>query len=148
MGEKSYQDLYNALNHCEEDSEEAFEIYKEMVAICEDGIKSFRDDLEDDGTRGFMPIDVDSYAAPMHNLSLIYMKRGEYAKALHLLEQVLPMYRILEIYDNNYTYQRCYALKAMAECLDKLGKNDMATLCYYELKNLQLEVLEARETAK
>lgn len=148
MGEKSYQDLYNALNHCEEDSEEAFEIYKEMVAICEDGIKSFRDDLEDDGTRGFMPIDVDSYAAPMHNLSLIYMKRGEYAKALHLLEQVLPMYRILEIYDNNYTYQRCYALKAMAECLDKLGKNDMATLCYYELKNLQLEVLEAREAAK
>lgn len=148
MGEKSYQDLYNALNHCEEDSEEAFEIYKEMVAICEDGIKSFRDDLEDDGTRGFMPIDVDSYAAPMHNLSLIYMKRGEYAKALHLLEQVLPMYRILEIYDNNYTYQRCYALKAMAECLDKLGKNDMATLCYYELNNLQLEVLEAREAAK
>ena len=148
MGEKSYQDLYNALNHCEEDSEEAFEIYKEMVAICEDGIKSFRDDLEDDGTRGFMPIDVDSYAAPMHNLSLIYMKRGEYAKALHLLEQVLPMYRILEIYDNNYTYQRCYALKAMAECLDKLGKNDMATLCYYELKNLQFEVLEAREAAK
>ena len=145
MGEKSYQDLDNALNHCEEDSEEAFEIYKEMVAICEDGVKDFRDDLEDDGTRGIMPIDVDSYAAPMHNLSRIYMKRGEYANALHLLEQVLPMYRILEIYDNNYTYQRCYALEAMAECLDKLGKNDMATLCYYELKHLQLEVLEPRE---
>lgn len=148
MGEKSYQDLYNALNHCEEDSEEAFEIYKEMVAICEDGIKSFRDDLEDDGTRGFMPIDVDSYAAPMDNLSRIYMKRGEYAKALHLLEQVLPMYRILETYNTNYTYHRCNALEAMAECLDKLGKDNMAILCYYELKHLQLEVLEAREAAK
>ena len=129
MGEKSYQDLYNALNHCEEDSEEAFEIYKEMVAICEDGVKDFRDDLEDDGTRGIMPIDVDSYAAPMHNLSRIYMKRGEYAKALHLLEQVLPMYRILEMYDNKYTYQRWYALEAIAECFDKLGKDNMAILC-------------------
>lgn len=148
MEERSYQNLYDALEHCEEDSDEAFEIYKEMVAICEDDIKNFRDDLEDDGTRGFMPITIDSYAAPMHNLSIIYMKRGEYAKALHLLEEVLPMYRILEIFDTNYTYQRCYALKAMAECLDKLGKDNMATLCYYELKHLQLEVLEPREAAK
>lgn len=147
MEERSYQDLYNALNYCEEDSEEAFEIYKEMVVMCEDGIKDFRDDLEDDGTRGYMSLDVDSYAAPMHNLSIIYMKKGEYAKALHLLEQVLPMYRILEIYDTNYTYQRCYALKAMAECLDELGKKKMATLCYYELKHLQLEVLEQRENS-
>jgi tetratricopeptide (TPR) repeat protein len=148
MEERSYQDLYNALNHCEEDSDKAFEIYKEMMPICEDGIKSFRDDLEDDGTRGFMPIDVDSYAAPMDNLSRIYMKRGEYAKALHLLEQVLPMYRILETYNTNYTYHRCNALEAMAECLDKLGKNDMATLYYYELKHLQLEVLKVRENSK
>ena len=147
MEERSYQDLNNALNHCEEDSDEAFEIYKEMMPICEDGIKSFRDDLEDDGTRGFMPIDVDSYAAPMDNLSRIYMKRGEYAKALHLLEQVLPMYRILEIYEKKYTYQRCYALKAMTECLDKLGRDNMAILCKYELKHLQQEVLESRENA-
>ena len=148
MEERSYQDLYNALNHCEEGSEEAFEIYKEMVVMCEDGIKDFRDDLEDDGTRGYMSLDVDSYAAPMHNLSIIYMKKGEYAKALHLLEQVLPMYRILETYNTNYTYHRCNALKAMAECLDKLGKDNMAILCYYELKHLQLEVLEPRENAK
>ena len=148
MEERSYQDLYNALNHCEEGSEEAFEIYKEMVVMCEDGIKDFRDDLEDDGTRGYMSLDVDSYAAPMHNLSIIYMKKGEYAKALHLLEQVLPMYRILETYNTNYTYHRCNALKSMAECLDKLGKDNMATLCYYELKHLQLEVLEPREDSK
>lgn len=147
MGERSYQDLYDALNHCEEGSDEAFEIYKEMVAICDDDIKNIRDDLEDDGTRGFIPIDIDQYAAPMDNLSRIYMKRGEYDKALHLLEQVLPMYRILEIYDTNYTYQRCYALKAMAECLDKLGWDNMAILCKYELKHLQLEVIEPRENA-
>ena len=147
MEERSYQDLYNALNHCEEGSEEAFEIYKEMVALCEDDIKNYRDDLEDDGTRGYMPIDVDSDAAPMDNLSRIYMKKGEYAKALHLLEQVWPMYRILEIYNPNYTYQRCSALKPMAECLDKLGWDNMAILCKYELKHLQLEVIEPRENA-
>lgn len=147
MEERSYQDLYNALNHCDEGSDEEFEIYKEMVALCVDDIKNFRDDLEDEGTRGYMPLDVDSYAAPMDNLSRIYMKRGEYAKALHLLEQVLPMYRILEIYNTNYTYHRCNALEAMAECLDKLGKDNMAILCYYELKHLQLEVLEPREVA-
>ena len=69
MEEKSYQDLYDALGHCEEDSDEAFEIYKKMVAICEDDIKILRDDLVDDRTRGFMPIDLDQYAAPMDNLS-------------------------------------------------------------------------------
>ena len=143
--ERNYLDLLDALGHCEEGSEEEFEIYKEIVAICEDKIKIFRDDLEDDGTRGIMPIDLDQYAAPMDNLSIIYMKKGDYTKALHLLEQVLPMSRILEIYDTNYTYQRCNALKAMAECLEKVGKENMATLCYYELKHLQLEVLEPRK---
>lgn len=147
MEKRNYQDLYDALEHCEVDSEEEFELYKEMVAICEDGIKDFHDDLEDDGTRGFMPLELDLYAAPMDNLSRIYMKKGEYAKALHLLEQVLPMYRIQEIYEKKYTYQRCYALKAMAECLDKLGRDNMAILCKYELKHLQQEVLESRENA-
>jgi tetratricopeptide (TPR) repeat protein len=116
-----------------------------MVVICEDGIKNLRDDLEDDGTRGFIPLELDHYAAPMDNLSRIYMKRGEYDKALHLLEQVLPMYRILEIFEKKYTYQRYYVLKAMAECLDKLGRDNMAILCKYELKHLQQEVLESRE---
>lgn len=39
------------------------------MPICEDDIKILRDDLEDDGTRGLMPIDLDQYAAPMDNLS-------------------------------------------------------------------------------
>ena len=147
MEKKSYHDLYDALEHCEVDSDGEFELYKEMVVICEDGIKNFRDDLDDDGTRGFIPLELDHYAAPMDNLSRIYMKRGEYDKALHLLEQVMPMYRILEIFEKKYTYQRCYALKAMAECLDKLGRDNMAILCKYELKHLQQEVLESRENA-
>ena len=147
MEKRNYQDLYDALEHCEVDSEEEFELYKEMVVICEDGIKNFRDDLEDDGTRGFMPLELDQYAAPMDNLSRIYMKRGEYVNALHLLEQVLPMYRSLEIYEKKYIYQRCYALKAMAECLDKLGRDNMVILCKYELKHLQQEVLESKEKA-
>ena len=147
MEKRNYQDLYDVLEHCEVDSEEEYELYKEMFVICEDGIKNFQDDLEDDGTRGFIPLELDHYAALMDNLSRIYMKRGEYDKALHLLEQVMPMYRILEIFEKKYTYQRCYALKAMAECLDKLGRDNMAILCKYELKHLQQEVLESRENA-
>jgi len=145
MKEKTYQELYDALNQCEEGSDEAFAIYQQMVAICEEGIKLFRDDIEDDGSRGIMPMDLDQYAAPMDNLSRLYMKRGDYEKALHLLEQVVPIYRILEIYNTNYTYQRASAVKAMAECLEKLGKVNLAILYHYELKRLQTEVIEPRE---
>ena len=145
MKEKTYQELYDALNQCEEGSDEAFAIYQQMVAICEEGIKLFRDDIEDDGSRGIMPMDLDQYAAPMDNLSRLYMKRGDYEKALHLLEQVVPIYRILEIYNTNYTYQRASAVKAMAECLEKLGKENLAILYQYELKRLQTEVIEPRE---
>lgn len=145
MKEKTYQELYDALNQCEEGSDEAFAIYQQMVAICEEGIKLFRDDIEDDGSRGIMPMDLDQYAAPMDNLSRLYMKRGDYEKALHLLEQVVPIYRILEIYNTNYTYQRASAVKAMAECLEKLGKENLAILYHYELKRLQTEVIEPRE---
>ena len=147
MEKKTYQELYEVLNHCEEGSDEEFEIYKIMVAICEEDIKNLRDDLEDDGTRGYMPIDIDQDAAPMDNLSRMYMKREDYEKALHLLEQVLPIYRILELYDTNYTYQRSYAIKAIAECLEKLGNENLAILYRYELKHLQTEILEAREMA-
>ena len=145
MKEKTYQELYDALNQCEEGSDEAFAIYQQMVAICEEGIKVFRDYIDDDGSRGIMPIDLDQYAAPMDNLSRLYMKRGDYEKALHLLEQVVPIYRILEIYNTNYTYQRASAVKAMAECLEKLGKENLAILYHYELKRLQTEVIEPRE---
>lgn len=147
MKERTYQELYEALNQCEEGSDEAFAIYQQIGAICEEGIKVFRDDIEDDGSRGIMPMDLDQYAAPMDNLSRIYMKRGDYEKALHLLEQVLPIYRILELYNTNYTYQRAYAIKAMAECLEKTGKENLAILYFNELKHLQNEVLEARKKA-
>lgn len=147
MKERAYDELLHALDHCQEGSDEEFETYQEMVAICEEGIKVFRDDIEDDGSRGIMPIDLDQYAAPMDNLSRLYMKRGDYEKALHLLEQVVPIYRILEIYNTNYTYQRASAVKAIAECLEKLGKENLAILYHYELKHLQTEVIEPREKA-
>lgn len=75
------------------------------------------------------------------------MKRGKFEKALHLLEQILPIYRILEIYNTNYTYQRANAIKAMAECLEKTGNENLAILYFNELKHLQTEVLEARKMA-
>lgn len=39
MEEKNYQDLLDTLEHCEEGSEEEFEIYKQIAVICEDEIK-------------------------------------------------------------------------------------------------------------
>ena len=51
----------------------------------------------------------------------------------------------LEIYNPNYTYQRCYALKAMVECLRELGKKRLAILYGYEQKHLERDVLEARK---
>jgi len=73
------------------------------------------------------------------------MEKGEYAKALSLLEQALPIYRTLEIYNTNYTYQRRNAIEAMIECLEKLGKENLAILYGYELKHLQRDVLDKRE---
>ena len=43
---RNYQDLYDALEHCEVDSDEEFELYKEMVVICEDSIKTSKTTLK------------------------------------------------------------------------------------------------------
>ena len=77
MKERTYNELLHVIDHCQEGSDEEFETYQEMVAICEEGIKVFRDYIDDDGSRGIMPIDLDQYAAPMDNLSRLYMKRGD-----------------------------------------------------------------------
>ena len=90
-----------------------------------------------------VPDYLDHYAAPMDNLSQIYVKRKEYAKALPLLEQVLPIYRTLEIFYPDYTYQRVYATELMVECLKELGKKNLATLYDYELKLLKQNLKEA-----
>lgn len=88
---------------------------------------------------------LDTFAGAMDNLSRIYGRRKEYEKALPLLEQVMPIYRTMEIYDHNFTYQRVYATKLMIECLKELGKKNLAILYEFESKLLNLVVLEARE---
>ena len=148
----TYADLCEALEHCKTNSDMEFELYQKLVRICDDDIKKLYEDLDTDVVDpntgkllGWNPTFLDEYAAPMDNLSRIYMEKGEYAKALSLLEQALPIYRTLEIYNTNYTYQRRNAIEAMIECLEKLGKENLAILYGYELKHLQRDVLDKRE---
>ena len=150
--EKSYGELMTALDHCEKGSEAEFAIYQRLVELAEKDVEAFEDDLETDVINpntgelfGMIPSFLDDLAAPMDNLSRIYIERKEYAKALTLLEMALPIYRTLEIHDSDYTYQRCYALKAMIKCLRELGQKKLATLYGYELKHLERNVLEVRE---
>ena len=128
--------------------DEEVEIYKKLVELSEKEI----DELEDEEDFLELPTGekircvpdyLDHYAAPMDNLSQIYVKRKEYAKALPLLEQVLPIYRTLEIFYPDYTYQRVYATELMVECLKELGKKNLATLYDYELKLLKQNLKEA-----
>ena len=150
--EKEYGELMVELDNCEKESETEFEIYQRLVELGEKEVEALDDDLETDMINpntgellGRIPSFLDDFAAPMDNLSRIYIERKEYAKALALLERALPIYRTLEIYDPDYTYQRCYALKAMVECLRELGQKRLAILYGYELKHLERDVLEARE---
>lgn len=143
MEEKSFGELWEFLDHCEKGSDEEFEIYKRMVELAEKEIAELEDDEEDSlelptgGTARCVPDFLDNYAGAMDNLSQIYIKRKEYAKALPLLEQVLPIYRTLESFDSDYSYQRVYATERMIECLKELGKKNLATLYGYELKHLK-----------
>ena len=143
----SYGEVLDLLPNCKNLDEEV-EIYKKLVELSEKEI----DELEDEEDFLELPTGekircvpdyLDHYAAPMDNLSQIYVKRKEYAKALPLLEQVLPIYRTLEIFYPDYTYQRVYATELMVECLKELGKKNLATLYDYELKLLKQNLKEA-----
>ena len=134
--EKDYSELMDALDHCEKGSEAEFGIYRRLVELGEKEIEALEDDLETDV--------INPNTGELLGRIPIYMERKEYAKALALLEMVLPIYRTLEIYNPDYIYQRCYALKAMVECLRELGQKRLAILYGYELKHLERDVLEAR----
>ena len=145
----SYGEVIDLLPNCKNLDEEV-EIYKKLVELCEKEIAELEDDDEEDlfelpnGERfRCVPDFLDNYAAPMDNLSQIYVRQKEYAKALPLLEQVLPIYRTLEISNPDYTYQRVYATERMVECLKELGKKNLATLYDYELKLLKQNLKEA-----
>ena len=152
--EKDYWELLDGLNHCEKGSNTEFGIYQKLAELSDKEIKELDDEPHTDVVipetgelLGWNPTFLDDFAGPMDNLAHIYMERDEYAKALPLLEKILPIYRTLEIYNPDYTYQRYYAMKAMVDCLNKLGQTNMAILYGYELKHLQRDVLEAREEA-
>ncbi len=144
----SLEELYGGLGHCKEGTDEEYTIYKKIVEILEPKISNLRDDLETDvynpetgDLLGRIPSFLDEYAAPMDNMANIYICRGLYDVALGLLEQVLPIYRILEIYNPNYTYQRRNAIISLIKCYENLGKENLAVLYGYELKHLERDVL-------
>jgi len=78
----TYADLCEALEHCKSNSDMEFELYQKMVRICEDDIKKLHEDLDPDVVDpntgkllGWNPTFLDEYAAPMDNLSRIYMPK-------------------------------------------------------------------------
>ena len=151
--EMSYGQFLDELDHCEKDSGAEFEVYKKLVELCEKEIGELEEDsfenLQDNGDMiREIPDFLDNYVAPMDNLARIYMERKEYEKALPLLERALPVYRTLEIYNSNFTYQRCYALEEMVKCLEQLNHKTLSILYGYELKHLKRTVLKAREQNK
>ena len=110
------------------------DIYKKLVEL---GEKTFIE-LQTGETDCFIPIELDYYACPMDNLALCYMKQKEYAKALPLLEKALLLYRMLEITDSDFTYQRYNTLKRLAKCQRELGNKTMVILYNYELRLLEV----------
>ena len=150
----SYGEVIDLLPKCMNLDEEV-EIYKKLVELCEKEIAALEDDDEEDllehptGEKTLcIPDFLDHYAAPMDNLSQIYVRQKEYAKALPLLEQVLPIYRTLEISNPDYTYQRVYATERMVECLKELGKKNLVTLYNYELKHLKQDILRCNSWSR
>lgn len=138
----SYGEVLEMLDNSKNLDEEV-EIYKKLTELAEKEIGELEDDEEDllelptGETARCVPDFLDHYAAPMDNLSQIYVNRKEYAKALPLLEQVLPIYRTLEMFDTEYTYHRVYATERIIECLKELGKKNLAIFYGYELKELR-----------
>lgn len=159
-----YLNLIDELEQCEKGSDKEFILYQRIVDFCESKkeIEELKEILNTDvidHSKGALancsegegcivhdtPIFLDEYAAPMDNLAGLYMKRDEYAKALSLLEKVLPIYRTLEIRDPQYTWQRFYAMEKMIDCLHQLGNEKLALAYEYELKYLRRDVLNMRK---
>ena len=128
-----YWEIVELLHNCKNLDEE-MDIYKKLVEL---GEKTFIE-LQTGETDCFIPIELDYYACPMDNLALCYMKQKEYAKALPLLEKALLLYRMLEITDSDFTYQRYNALKKLVKCQKELGNKTMVILYNYELRLLEV----------
>lgn len=149
MGKRqlTYDILADQLDNSQTDSAEKFIIYESMSRHTDELIKEFKQLLANDlreqdgriacGTPSFL----DEFAAPMDNLTILYIKRGEYEKAATLIEKILPIYRTLEIRNPNFTYQRYYAMERLIKCYQELGKEDLAILYEFEATYLCNDVL-------
>lgn len=137
----SYGEVWDMLDNCKNPDEE-IEIYQKMVELSEVFIWELEEELCSCpiDTHDF-PADLDQYAGSMDNLAFCYMKRNEYAKAVPLLERALLLYRIQELYDSDFTYQRYYALKKLVECQKELGNKTLAILYEHELRLLEANSL-------
>lgn len=137
----SYGEVWDMLDDCK-NLDEKIEIYQKMVELSEEFIWELEEELCSCpiDTHDF-PADLDDYAGSMDNLAFCYMKRNEYAKAVPLLERALLLYRIQELYDSDFTYQRYYALKKLVECQKELGNKTLAILYEHELRLLEANSL-------
>ena len=137
----SYGEVWDMLDDCK-NLDEKIEIYQKMVELSEEFIWELEEELCSCpiDTHDF-PADLDDCAGSMDNLAFCYMKRNEYAKAVPLLERALLLYRIQELYDSDFTYQRCYALKKLVKCQKELGNKTLAILYEHELRLLEANSL-------
>ena len=133
----SYGEVLEMQDNCKNSNEE-FEIYQKLVELNEKVIWKLEEELcTAPINTHLIPDDLDNYAAPMDNLARLYMKRKEYAKAVPLLERALQIYRMMEIYDSDFTCQRYYALKKLVECQKELENKTLAILFEHELRLLE-----------
>ncbi len=152
--ETNNQNEIESSEYCIKGTDEEFEYYKRLVESGEDedsiselkNIYSEEKELLANKPSGDVPTFIADFAYPMYILATMYMQRNEHEKALPLLEKALPLFRVLEITESDYSYQRYYAMEQMIECLHKLGNEPLAL--YYEYELLYLKSVLPKEHNK
>lgn len=138
----SYGEVLDLLPNCKNLDDE-IEIYKKLVELGEKEIAELKDEEDllvlPTGEAAFcVPDFLDHYAAPMDNLSQIYVRRKEYAKAALILERALILYRMQEEFlDPDFVWQRYYTLNGLVQCYTALGNKTWAIIHEYEKRLLE-----------
>ena len=143
--ETNNQNEIESSEYCIKGTDEDFEYYKRLVESGEDedcinelkNIYSEEKELLANKPSDYVPTFLADDAYPMYILATMYMQRNEHEKALPLLEKALPLFRVLEITESDYSYQRYYAMEQIIECLHKLGNEPLALYYEYELLYLK-----------
>ena len=149
--ETNNQNEIESSEYCIKGTDEEFEYYKRLVESDEDedyisDLKNIYNDeaeLLTNKPSDYVPTFLADDAYPMYILATMYMQRNEHEKALPLLEKALPLFRVLEITESDYSYQRYYAMELLIECLHKLGRELLAV--YYEYELLYLKSVLPKE---